>query len=122
MWAMIRSYAIYFLTGGVFTVFIVATEEHGARLLSGFATLMPIFTLVAYVFIGESRGGAAVGQHAWFVLVGTIVAWVPYMCVVAIMAPRSGSRYAVTAGMLTFFLFAGVYLGVVRHFRLFGEV
>lgn len=75
----IKSYLIYFLTGGIVTVIIVALEESGFRLLSGFATLMPIFTLVAYFFIGESKGGLAVGQHAWFVLIGTIVSWVPYM-------------------------------------------
>ena len=45
---------IYFVTGGVFTTVIVALEESGHRTLSGLATLVPVFTLVAYVFIGES--------------------------------------------------------------------
>ena len=116
-----KSYTIYFLTGGLFTLLIVALEEHGARLLSGFATLMPVFTLVAYVFIGESRGGTAVGQHSWFVLAVTLVSWVPYMCTVALMAPRYGSRVAVATGMAVFFVLAGAYLGVVHHYQLFGE-
>ncbi len=121
MWLEIKSYLIYFLTGGIFTALIVALEEHGSRLLSGFATLVPVFTLVAYIFIGESRGGAAVGQHAWFVLVGTIVSWVPYMILVAYLAPRIGSKYAIGVGLLGFFICAAIYLAVVYHYNLFGE-
>lgn len=121
MWPELKSYALYFLTGGVFTVLIVAFEENGSRLLSGFATLMPVFTLVAYIFIGETSGGASVGQHAWFVLVGTIVSWIPYMILVAYLAPRIGTRYAIGAGLLGFFILAAIYLGVVYHYHLFGE-
>ncbi len=121
MWATLKNYLIYFLTGGIFTVAIVALEENGSRLLSGFATLVPVFTLVAYLFIGESRGGAAVGEHAWFVLLGTLVSWVPYMLLVAYLAPRLGSKYAILAGLLAFFILAGAYIFTVRHFHLFGE-
>lgn len=121
MWGLIKNYLVYFLTGGIFTVIIVAFEENGSRLLSGFATLVPIFTLVAYIFIGESRGGVAVGQHAWFVLIGTIVSWVPYMVAVALLAPRIGPKYAIAAGLFTFFVFALVYLGIVYHYHFFGE-
>lgn len=116
-----KSYAVYFLTGGIFTVAIVALEEGGFRMLSGFATLMPIFTLVAYIFIGESRGGAAVGQHAWFVLAGTLASWVPYMVLVAYLAPRIGPRLAVGAGLAGFFICAAAYLLIVYHYHLFGE-
>lgn len=121
MGASLKSYLTYFLTGGVFTVLIVALEEKGSRLLSGFATLVPVFTLVAYIFIGESRGGKAVGQHAWFVLVGTIVSWVPYMTLVAFLAPRVGPRYAIGAGLAGFFALALLYLVLVGHYHLFGE-
>ncbi len=121
MWAEIKSYFVYFLTGGVFTALIVALEENGSRMLSGFATLIPVFTLVAYFFIGESRGGAAVGQHAWFVLVGTIISWVPYMVLVAFLAPRIGPKPAIGAGLAGFFLLAGAYLLIVYHYHLFGE-
>lgn len=121
MWHIIKSYGIYFLTGGIFTALIVALEENGERLLSGFATLVPVFTLVAYFFIGESKGGAAVGQHAWFVLVGTIVSWVPYMIVVATLAPKIGSKAAIGIGFLTFFVCAFAYLELVHHYHFFGE-
>lgn len=117
----LRSYLVYFLTGGLFTVLVVALEQNGSRLLSGFATLIPVFTLVAYIFIGESRGGDAVGQHAWFVLLGTLASWVPYMILVAYLAPRVGPRYAIGAGMAGFFVFAATYLGLVHHYHLFGE-
>lgn len=121
MFNQIKSSLIYFLTGGIFTVLIVVLEENGQRLLSGFATLMPVFTLVAYIFIGQSKGGAAVGQHAWFVLVGTIISWVPYMIMVALLAPRIGSKSAIATGLVSFFVFAGIYLGIVYHYHLFGE-
>jgi len=121
MLLQIKSYLIYFLTGGLFTVLIVAFEENGSRLLSGFATLIPVFTLVAYIFIGESKGGNAVGQHAWFVLIGTLVSWVPYMIVVAMFAPKIGSKFAIATGLAAFFVCAAVYLEIVYHNRLFGE-
>ncbi|MBU6500364.1 MAG: hypothetical protein KGJ89_00850 [Patescibacteria group bacterium] len=121
MWPQLKNYLVYFITGGFFTVLIVALEENGSRLLSGFATLIPVFTLVAYIFIGESRGGGAVGQHAWFVLIGTIVSWIPYMLVVAYLAPKWGPRYAIVAGLLAFFVLAAIYLAIVSHYRLFGE-
>jgi uncharacterized membrane protein (GlpM family) len=120
-WAILKSYSIYFLTGGIFTVLIVALEESGFRLLSGFATLVPVFTLVAYIFIGEASGGIAVGQHAWFVLAGTLVSWVPYMILVAYLAPKIGPKYAIATGLLGFFVCAAIYLVIVYHFRLFGE-
>src|ERR1700739_282814 len=79
----VKSIIIYFLTGGIVTVLIVLREKSGYRLLSGLATLIPVFTLVSYLFIGESQGGVAVSKHSQFVLVGTLVTWVPYMLVIA---------------------------------------
>lgn len=122
MGPQLRSYLIYFLTGGIFTVLIVALEENGSRLLSGFATLMPVFTLVAYIFIGQTSGGKSVGQHAWFVLVGTLVSWIPYMILVAYLAPRIGPKWAILSGLLGFFILAGIYLLIVSRYQLFGEV
>jgi uncharacterized membrane protein (GlpM family) len=74
-----KSIIIYFLTGGIVTVLIVLLEKSGYRLLSGLATLMPVFTLVSYIFIGEAQGGVAVSKHSQFVLAGTLVTWVPYI-------------------------------------------
>ncbi len=118
---MLKSYILYFLTGGIFTTLIVALEESNYHLLSGFATLMPVFTLVAYIFIGETSGPKAVGQSAWFVLIGTLVSWVPYMLLVAYLAPRIGTRGAIGIGILGFFVLAAIYLLVVYHYHWWGE-
>ncbi len=121
MLQLIKSYVVYFLIGGLFTTLIVALEGSGFRLISGFAALMPVFTLVSYIFIGELKDGLAVGQHAWFVVVGTMFSWIPYMIVVAYLAPRIGSKFAIGAGLLTFCILAAIYLGIVYHYHLFGE-
>lgn len=114
-----KSIVIYFLTGGIVTTLIVLLEENGSRLWSGFATLMPIFTLVSYIFIGESRGGKAVSQHSMFVLVGTLVSWVPYMITIAVLAPHLGTNKAIGWGLAVFFVLALAFLQVVGHYRLF---
>lgn len=110
---------IYFLVGGTVTALIVLLEQSGNRLLSGLATLIPVFTLVAYFFIGESGNGVAVSQHAWLVLVGTLVSWVPYMIAVALLAPRIGPSKAILVGLAIFFVLAVVYLSAVRRYGWF---
>jgi uncharacterized membrane protein (GlpM family) len=111
----ISNLIIYFVTGGLFTTIIVVLEESGRRTLSELATLMPVFTLVAYFFIGQTKGGQAVGQHAKFVLVGTLISWVPYMLVVAYLAPRIGPNKAILTGLAVFFVLALVYIEVANH-------
>lgn len=110
---------IYFLTGGLFTTLIVALEETNQRTLSGLATLVPVFTLVSYFFIGQLRGGTAVGQHAWFVLIGTILSWIPYMLAVAYLSPKIGPNKAILVGLAIFFILALLYLALVNHYKLF---
>jgi uncharacterized membrane protein (GlpM family) len=115
----ISSLITYFITGGLFTTVIVALEESGKRTLSGLATLMPVFTLVAYFFIGQTGGGAAVGQHAKWVLAGTVVSWVPYMLAVAYFAPKIGAHNAILVGLAVFFVLALLYVALANHLRLF---
>jgi len=110
--------ALYFITGGLFTTLIVVLEESNYRSLSALATLVPVFTLVAYVFIGQSRGGAAVGQHAWFVLIGTLISWVPYMIIVAYFSPKIGPNKAIISGLITFFILAVIYIFIINRFKL----
>lgn len=116
---MLKNTLIYFITGGVVTAAIVLLESGGQRILSGLAALVPIFTLVAYVFIGERQGSTAVSQHAWLVLVGTIVSWVPYMAAVAILAPKLGTNRAIIIGLGIFFILATTYLLLAEHYRWF---
>lgn len=115
----ITSAITYFIVGGLFTTLIVVLEESNHRAFSGLATLIPVFTLVAYFFIGNSQGGAAVGKHAWFVLIGTLVSWVPYMLAVALLSPKIGPNKAIIAGLVIFFVLALLYIGVVARFKLF---
>jgi len=119
MLEQIRHYALYFAVGGVVTTLIVALEQSGYRLLSGLAALFPVFTLTAYVFIGETRGGAAVGAHSWLVLIGTLVSWVPYMVTVALLAPRIGASKAIPIALGVFLLCAVPYLGLAEKYRWF---
>jgi len=111
----LSSLAIYFVTGGLVTTIIVILEQVGNRTLSGLATLVPVFTLVGYFFIGQNKGGQAVAQHARFVLVGTLVSWVPYMLVVASLAPRFGPNRAIVAGLAVFFVLALSYIFVATR-------
>jgi uncharacterized membrane protein (GlpM family) len=115
----ISNLIIYFITGGVFTTIIVVLEENGHRMLSELATLIPVFTLVAYFFIGQTKGGIAVGQHAKFVLVGTLISWVPYMLVVAYLSPRIGPNKAILAGLAAFFVLALIYIVAANRFGFF---
>jgi uncharacterized membrane protein (GlpM family) len=114
-----KSIIIYFLTGGIVTVLIVLLEKSGYRILSGLAALMPVFTLVSYLFIGESQGGVAVSKHSQFVLVGTLVTWVPYMLVIAYLAPKMGAYKAIAIGMGVFTILALIFVFIVGKYNLF---
>jgi uncharacterized membrane protein (GlpM family) len=110
---------VYFITGGLFTAIIVTLEEAGQRTLSGLATLMPVFTLVAYLFIGQTAGANAVSQHANWVLTGTLVTWVPYMLAIAYLAPKVGSHRAILASLGIFFVLALGYVAIANRVKLF---
>ncbi len=114
-----KNLVIYFITGGLFTTLIVFLEESGLRLWSGLAALIPVFTLVSYVFIGHSQGGLAVSEHAKFVLWGTIVSWIPYMITVIYLAPKIGPNKAIAVGIIVFFILAAVFVAVTTHYNLF---
>ena len=115
----LSSLFLYFITGGLFTAVIVTLEENGQRTLSGLATLVQVFTLVAYLFIGQTAGANAVSQHAKWVLTGTLVSWVPYMLTIVYLAPKVGAHKAILSGLAIFFVLALAYIGVVNRFKLF---
>jgi uncharacterized membrane protein (GlpM family) len=115
----ISNFIIYFVTGGLVTVLIVALEVSGHKTLSGLATLIPVFTLVAYFFIGKLSGGQAVSQHAKFVLTGTLISWVPYMLAVAYFAPRLGPYRAILIGLSIFFILALSFTLLSNRFGFF---
>jgi uncharacterized membrane protein (GlpM family) len=115
----LSSLIVYFITGGLFTTIIVTLEESGQRTLSGLATLIPVFTLVAYLFIGQTAGANAVSQHAKWVLAGTLVSWVPYMLAIVYLAPKIGAHKSILASLGIFFILALTYIAVVNRFKLF---
>lgn len=108
-----------FFVGGAVTALIVGLEESGMRLWSGFAALVPVFTIVSYVFIGATKDATAVSQHSKFVLVGTLVSWVPYMAVIAWTAPKLGTNRAIGLGLAVFFVLAFGFVLAVERYRLF---
>ena len=102
-------YLLYFLTGGIISTVIVTLEESGMPLLSRLAALFPVFTWVAYLFIGQFGTGQQVADHAKFVLVGTIVSWIPYMFSIIYFAPRIGVYKALVISLLLFVVVALIF-------------
>ena len=116
---MLKNTIIYFLTGGIFTTLIVLLEQSGSRVFSGLAALMPIFTLVSYIFIGPTRGDLAVSQHAQFVLWGTIIAWIPYMLVIIYLSPKIGTDKALLSALSVFIILALLFIFFTGRYHLF---
>jgi len=115
----IKHFLMSFVTGGSITALIVILEESGHRTLSGVAALVPVFTLISYIFIGQSEGGLAVSQHSKFVLIGTLVTWVPYMALVTWLAPQLGPNKAIAVGLGAFLVLALGFVGCAERYRWF---
>lgn len=103
-------YIFTFIVGGAVTTAIVYFEASGFPLLSRLAALVPVFTWLAYLFIGNISGPKEVSSHALFVLLGTLVAWVPYMLMIYFFAPRIGSIKAILLGILVFLILATIFI------------
>ncbi len=115
----LQTIVIAFLVGGTVTALITSFEMSGHRLLSGLATLVPVFTLISYFFIGFSKDSQAVAQHAKFVLIGTIITWMPYMIAIILLAPKIGAIRAVGVGLSIFCGLAGIFVFGVDKLNLF---
>lgn len=115
----LQTIIIAFFVGGIVTATITSLEMSGHRLLSGLATLVPVFTLISYVIIGISKDGLAVSQHAKFVLIGTIITWIPYMIAIIYLAPKIGAIRAVGTGLSIFCVLAGGFVFGVEKLNLF---
>src|SRR5690348_6782520 len=50
---------------------------------------------------------------------GTLVAWVPYMLTVIVMAPRYSTYESIGAGLLVFFVCATAFLLLTQHYGWF---
>ncbi len=107
-------YFFTFIVGGLITTSIVYFESSGFPLLSRLAALTPVFTWLSYLFIGEISGPKEVSSHALFVLLGTVVAWIPYMLTIYFLAPRIGSLRAILAAIIVFFILATIFIKIYK--------
>lgn len=103
-------YIFSFILGGLITTAIVYLELSGFPLLSRLATLFPIFTWLSYLFLGKLAGGQEVSRHSLFVLLGTLVAWVPYMLIIHFLAPKIGSLKAIILAIIVFLILAFIFI------------
>jgi len=108
------NYVFAFLIGGTITVAITYLEIGGFPLLSRLAALFPVFTWLSYLFIGKLSGDEAVSQHALFVFLGTIIAWLPYMFSIYYFAPKIGSTKAVLFGIAIFLTLALIFIKLYK--------
>ena len=108
-------YAFYFVVGGAVTVTIVGLEEFGSTLFSRLAALFPVFTWLAYLFIGGFGTAKQVSEHATFVLFGTIFSWIPYMATIVLLSPKIGVHKAVLSAIGVFLVIALVYIYAYYH-------
>lgn len=107
-------YIFAFFIGGVVTTAITYFEASGSPLVSRLVALFPVFTWLSYLFIGKLSGAEAVSRHALFVLLGTIVAWLPYMFMIYYFAPKIGSAKAVILGIGIFLILALVFIKLYK--------
>lgn len=114
-----QSNVITFLIGGTITTLISTLELSNLRIWSGVAALVPVFTLVSYLTIGFSKNGVAVSQHAKFVLVGTIVTWIPYMLTIIFFSPQVGPLRAVGLSLVVFCALCTAFVLTVNKMQLF---
>ena len=114
-----KAWIASFLIGGTVTTLIVGLEESNFKTLSGVAALMPVFTMVSYFLLGVSQDPSEISKHSKFVLYGTLVAWVPYMVVIATLAPKMGTNRSIGLALLVFFVLAASFVLVVQKYGLF---
>ncbi len=111
----IVEYLFAFLAGGTFTLLVTAFELSGFPTLSRVAALFPVVTWLSYLFIGQLDGTAAVSQHALFVMLGTLVAWMPYMFIIYYFTPRIGVTWSIAFGIIAFLLLAFAFAAVYNN-------
>lgn len=108
------TYLLTFIIGGLITTAITYFESSGWPLVSRLAALFPVFTWLSYLFIGKISGSEAVSRHALFVLLGTIVAWLPYMFIIYFFAPKIGAVKAIILGICVFLILAVIFIKLYK--------
>lgn len=108
----ILEYAIAFLAGGTITVLVTAFELSGFPTLSRVAALFPVVTWLSYLFIGYLDSAETVSKSAHFVMLGTLVAWMPYIFIIYYFAPRIGVGRSIVFAIAVFFFLAFIFSAV----------
>lgn len=102
-------YLLYFVAGGLLTTAIITLEESGMPLLSRLAALFPVFTWISYLFLGQSKSSQQIASHAKFVLMGTIISWIPYMLSIIYFSPKLGVYKAIGISIIVFMIIALIF-------------
>jgi len=102
-------YLFYFIIGGLVVSTVVFFEESGYTFLSRIAMLFPILTWLSYLFIGDFGTPQQISEHATFVLLGTIVSWIPYMYSIIYFAPKLGVLKAIGVAFVVFLILASIF-------------
>lgn len=106
----ILNYLFSFLVGGTVTLIIVYGEASNSPLLSRIAALFPVFTWISYFFLSSMVSQTKLEKHVLFVLLGTLIAWVPYMLVFYFLIPKIGPNKALLSAMICFFILAFIFI------------
>ena len=113
----LKRFLVYFVIGGFVTTTIVTLEEIGMPLLSRLAALFPVFTWLPYLFIGQFGSAEQVSSHAKFVLIGSLISWIPYMLSIIYLAPKIGVYRALLISLLLFTVIALIFSFIYLNFQ-----
>lgn len=108
-------YILVFIVGGLMTLLVTYAELSGYHFLSHFAAIFPTLTIVSYIFLGRFANTDAVSKHAYFVLLGTLVAWVPYMLIIWYFTPKIGTTKALVLGISAFILLSVTFIKIFHQ-------
>lgn len=101
------------------TLIVFFEEKIKNPLVAGIFVLVPIFTWLSYLFFGlDENGPKEVAYNTKFVIIGTLIAWVPYMLTMHFLATRIGVYKAILAGVIVFLILASIYVWIVHAFNI----
>jgi len=108
-------YILIFMAGGFMTLLVTIAEASGHHYISEIAALFPTITFISYIFLGTLTDNLSVSRHAQFVLLGTLIAWVPYMITIWLFAPKIGTEKALCLGLVVFTILSFIFTKIFSH-------
>ncbi|MEO8065720.1 MAG: hypothetical protein ABI643_02595 [Candidatus Doudnabacteria bacterium] len=113
-----KEYLLVFIVGGAVTTIITYFANSGWPTISRLAALFPVSTWISYLFIARVSGNKAVSKHSLFVLLGTIVAWLPYMFVIYYYSDKIGANKAIGIGIAVFVALALIFIYFTKTYNI----